>query len=315
MKEIGGYIELDTYKFQMMHEKAVPLNCGRNCLAYLIMTKKIKKLVIPYFLCDSVACVCKKYGVKIRYYHITENFLPKDLYLDDDEWLYIVNFYGQISKEQILIFKNQYSKIILDYAQAYFEMPLDNIASIYTCRKFFGVADGAFLYTDELSDREFEVDESFERMRFLMGRYERTASDFYADYVENNKIFCNEPIKKMSKLTYNLLHAIDYKEVENIRTKNFRYLQLHLKSINKLELKIPKGAFMYPLYVSNGTEIRKKLQRKNIYIPTLWSDVFNVCDEKMLEYDMAKNILPLPIDQRYDEDTMKYLCGELFECL
>jgi hypothetical protein len=44
MKEIGGYLELDRYNGSIFHKGAVALNCGRNCLAYLIKTKKIKKL-------------------------------------------------------------------------------------------------------------------------------------------------------------------------------------------------------------------------------------------------------------------------------
>ena len=68
---------------------------------------------------------------------------------------------------------------------------------------------------------------------------------------------------------------------------------------------------MYPLYVRNGADIRGKLQGKKIFIPTLWPAVFNLCQEDELEYDMAKNILPLPVDQRYGTDDMKYLIEEI----
>ena len=68
----------------MLHEDAILLNCGRNALAYLLETKGIKKLYLPYFLCDSVANVCKKYGVEVAFYHIGENWLPKDLVIDGD---------------------------------------------------------------------------------------------------------------------------------------------------------------------------------------------------------------------------------------
>lgn len=54
MKEIGGYIELDTYHLPMLHEGAVALNCGRNALAYLLKAREIKRLWIPYSICDSV---------------------------------------------------------------------------------------------------------------------------------------------------------------------------------------------------------------------------------------------------------------------
>lgn len=60
MKEIGGYIELDTYTGAMLHEKAMALNCGRGALEYLCEAKMIRKLYLPYFLCDSVPNLCKK---------------------------------------------------------------------------------------------------------------------------------------------------------------------------------------------------------------------------------------------------------------
>ena len=53
MREIGGYIEFEHYNGSMFHDGAVALNCGRSALAYLWETKKIQKLYLPYFLCDS----------------------------------------------------------------------------------------------------------------------------------------------------------------------------------------------------------------------------------------------------------------------
>ena len=47
--------------------------------------------------------------------------------------------------------------------------------------------------------------------------------------------------------------------------------------------------------------------RKKIFIPTLWSNVLDF-DECELEKDYVRNILPLPIDQRYGtNDIMKIL--------
>ena len=144
-------------------------------------------------------------------------------------------------------------------------------------------------------------------MHFLLGRYERSASEFYPEYVRNNHFFANEPIKRMSRLTENLLHGIDYEQARKRRTENFTFLHEHLGQRNKLRLTIPEGAFMYPLYVENGAEIRKALQKEKIYIPTLWPAVFDLCSENDPEYDMAKNILPLPVDQRYTAGDMEYL--------
>lgn len=307
MKEIGGYIELDTCRHTMLHEDAILLNCGRNALAYLLEAKGIKKLYLPYFLCDSVANVCKKYGVEVVFYHIGENWLPKDLVIDGDAWLYIVNFYGQITREDLARLAAAYRNIIIDNAQAYFDAPLANVDTLYTCRKFFGVSDGAVLYTNSKLERSLEIDESFNRIHYVLGRYERTASEFYEEAAQNNDIFDNEPIKEMSRLTKNLLRSIDYEYVKQVRTNNFAYLHEKLREVNKLNVRLIEGAFMYPLLIDDGMKIRKQLQQMKIYIPTLWPNVLEECEPDTLEYKFATEILPIPVDQRYGIEDMEYL--------
>lgn len=190
MREIGGYIELDRYYLPMLHEEAVALNCGRNALAYLIRTKGIKKLYIPLFLCDSVSGVCEREGVPYGYYNINTDFLPsQEISLGEKEWFYLVNYYSQLSNEQIEYYKKKYKRVIVDNAQSYFQKPVPGVDTLYTCRKYFGVTDGALLYSDTISNNDFPVDESYERMGFLLGRFERPAVEFYAEYTANNKLF------------------------------------------------------------------------------------------------------------------------------
>lgn len=301
MKEIGGYIELDTYTGSMLYEDAIKLNCGRNALAYIVKAKKINKIYFPRFMCDSNDKVLFENDVEVIYYNIGIDFKPR--IEERDGWLYIVNYYGQLSNEYISTLGKY---VIVDNAQAYFQCPVQGVDTIYTCRKFFGVPDGAILYTDKLIEIT-QRDESYNRMNFLLGRFERTAGEFYQEYVDNNHFFKNEPIKIMSKLTENLLHGLDYDAIKKKRNANFLYLDSKLGSINKLTLNIPDGAFMYPLYLDNGFELRKKLQELKLFIPTLWPAVFNLCSEDELEYDMAMNILPIPVDQRYQVEDMEYI--------
>lgn len=307
MKEIGGYIEFETFYSDMLYDDGIKLNCGRNGFAYLIESRNIKKVRFPKMMCDSNDKVLSNYDLNVRYYSIGSDLKMEDITLDEDEWLYVVNYYGQLTDEYIMSLKKKYDRIILDNAQAYFHRPVKGIDTVYTCRKFFGVADGAILYTDAKLDRQLPVDESFGRMNFLLGRFERTASEFYGEYAANNDMFFDEPVKRMSRLTENILHGIDYGLIERKRTENFRTYHEALASVNKLELIIPSGAFMYPLYIENGRAIRKKLQDMKIYIPTLWPNVLENCTESDAEYDMAENILPLPCDQRYSHNEIKYV--------
>ena len=308
MKEYGGYIELETFHGEIFHEGAIALNCGRGALEYLCEAKSIKKLYLPRFLCASVPNLCKRISVKFEYYSINKNFEPIfQQELNDGEWIYIVNFYGQLRNEYLAVWKRKYNRIIVDNAQSYYQMPVPGVDTLYTCRKYFGVADGAFLYTDTHLERELPLDESFERMHFLLGRYERSANEFYGEYVANNKLFATEQVKKMSRLTENLLRGIDDRAVAQKRQENFDYLNAALENINELNPESVYGAFMYPLLVPNGVVIRKKLQKEKIYIPTLWPNVLEECEKDSLEYRYAADILPIPVDQRYGTNDMEYL--------
>ena len=86
-------------------------------------------------------------------------------------------------------------------------------------------------------------------------------------------------------------------------------------SRNRLRLSCPEGAFSYPLWVTNGPQIRKVLAQKKIYIPTLWPNVLSQLDPARVEYDMTANILPIPCDQRYDEQDMAYIAKEVLSCV
>lgn len=310
-KEIGGYLELDRYKLPMLHDEAIALNCGRSCLAYLIRAHHITKILLPKFLCNSVIDVCQKEQVLIRYYSINENFMPININKTLNEWLYIVNYYGQLNNKELQQIIDKYQNVIVDQTQAYFQLPIKGVDTFYSCRKFFGVADGAFLYTDKVLHDSLPQDESYHRMNYLLGRYEKNAEEFYGEYVANNEFFSTEPIKKMSKLTDNLLHGIDYNKVQCTRTNNYNYLYERFALLNRLKLDRPEGAYMYPLYIEGGDKIRERLRVQRIYIPVLWPNVLNSCKESECEYQMAKNILPLPCDQRYTKEEMSYMVEQI----
>ncbi len=312
MREIGGYIEFEHYHGKEYHEHAISLNSGRHCFEYLVRAKNIQKVYMPYFMCDSLSLLCEKIGLDFEYYHIKPNFLPDfEKRLGEHEWLYLVNFYGQLNDDVIASLKKKYERLILDQAQAFFHKPKGNIDTIYTCRKFFGVPDGGYLYTDTPLPYELPVDVSHDRMEHILGRFEKTASEFFAKSVSNNDHFENKSLKRMSVLTQNLLRGINYEWVRSRRTENYTFLHNRLQGINKLRVSVPEGAFMYPLLVDNGREIKRSLAKKGIYIPTLLPNVLELQEAYAFEKEYASDILPLPVDQRYDFSDMEYLVNAL----
>lgn len=316
MKEMGGFLELELNHGSEFHEQGVALNSGRNCLRYLIRARKIKKIWLPKLLCSAISDTCLEEKVKISYYSVDDKLRPVLTGIKNrDDWVYLINFYGQYSSDEIVSYAKEYKNLIVDNVQAFYTKPIEGLDTIYTCRKFFGVPDGGYLYTDCVRSEILQKDESYDRLTFLAGRLERSANEFYSAYRENEQRIDGLPLRRMSMVTQNLLRGIDYEQIKKERERNFSYLHEHLRSINQLELCLPDGPYMYPLLVKDGAEIRKSLQENKIYVPTLWPNVLESLAQREVEYSLAENILPLPCDQRYDLNDMRYLVKEVYKCL
>ena len=121
MKEIGGYLELEHLISNEYYKDLIAVNTARNALLYLCKAKNIEKLYIPYFLCDSISEICDRENIKYEYYNINRELKPLfNKPLLDNEYIYIVNYYGQLSDENIHQFKSNFKNLILDNVQAFF---------------------------------------------------------------------------------------------------------------------------------------------------------------------------------------------------
>lgn len=312
MKEIGGYLGLEQFGGQEYHPQAIALNSARNALLYVLQGRKISKLFIPYYLCDSVSRVCEDYGFVYEHYNISSDFLPEfSEKMKTGEYIYVVNFFGQITNNKAREIKKKYGNMIFDNVHAFFQPPLSGVDVLYSCRKFFGVSDGAYLYTSIKETENLTQDISKDRMMHILGRFEKTGSEYYKFFLENERVIDEMPLLRMSKLTHNILRGIDYDMVRKRRNENYNYLKDALHSHNALKLSAPDGPYAYPYYHPNGMTLKKRLAEKKIYVPTLWPNVLSL--RQALEKDYTENILPLPCDQRYCIEDMRRIVCELYE--
>ena len=314
-KEIGGYFGLEKLISNEYYPDLVAVNNARCALLYIIKAKHYKKVYLPYFLCDSVRLMLERESIPFEEYRIDRTFLPSlDIETKSEEVVYIVNYYGLISSEQLISLKNRYGNIVVDNAQAFFTRPVKGIDTLYSCRKFFGVPDGGYAYTDAEFQENIPVDVSMDRMKHVLGRFEgNSASDYYTYFNDNDESFKEIELRLMSKLTHNILGAIDYEEAKRRREENFMFLSKALGDKNLLKIECPSGPYAYPFYIKNGMTVKKHLAKRKIYVATLWPNVLETGLD--IETEFTENILPLPCDQRYSVEDMQRVADEVKELM
>ena len=314
MKAIGGYFSLETNDGWEHHHGALRLNAGRYALEYILKARKYKKVYLPYFICDTVIEPMERLGVTYEFYYINEQLeSAAKLHPKDDEAVLYVNYFG-LKNSYASTFCYAYKNTILDQTQAFYseqgniyEDKRIQCDTFYSCRKYFGVPDGAYLYTDCLLEEELPQDESFERMTFLTKRIDRSAQEGYADFHANDKALSAVGMKRMSKLTEAMMKGIDYSAKADRRIRNFHILDKALRESNRFKWDMDYGTvpLVYPYYVANGAELRQRLIENQIFCARYWPNVLEWCKPDTQEHQLAENLVCLPIDQRCGEEDME----------
>lgn len=309
MKEIGGYFELQLRKGEHYHKGAVLLNTARNCLEYILRAKKYKKIYIPYLNSEVIWEPINKLGIEREFYSVDFNLDPIfDKELDKDEVFFFSDTYGVKCCTVEKLVKRFGKQLIVDNTHAFFSRPYEGIDTIYSPRKFFGLPDGAYLYTDTLLAEELEQDESIPHMTHLMKRIEHgSASTAYQDFLDYCASLVNQPIKRMSNLASALLANIDYENLKQRQINNFRYLHSVLGEHNQFKYDdFPEDTCpLSYMFYSEDPNLRKKLIENKVYVSTYWKETLSLVEKDSAEYKIVNNLLPLPCDHRYDEEDMK----------
>lgn len=293
-----------------LHDDGVLLNSGRNALEYVLRSMPdVRLLWVPYYTCDSILEPITKLGIPNTFYHINERLELKDeLALQDGDYLLYTNYFG-IKDSYVKQLAMQYgSQLIVDNAQAWFAAPIEGVCTTYSPRKYVGTPDGGIAYCPkDLDVNQFEQDRSFDRCSHLLKRIDVGAEEGYADFKANDQALCNQPIRRMSKLTKALLSSIDFEEVKRKRIANFRYLHEALKCTNKYD--VPEmTSFACPMvypYLTDDISLRQKLIDNKLFVATYWPNVREWTTEDMLERKLMESLLPIPCDQRYGMKEMK----------
>lgn len=321
--EIGSFIELDlrnTGEYYKLGGNIARLNSARASIYHAIRLLDCSVIYLPYYLCSVVRDFLLRKGLIIKYYYLSDRFVPLLQENEANSAMLIVNYFGILSNSYISELSKKFRNVLIDNSPAFYGRPLKGCYCIYSPRKFFGVPDGSYLIGAGATRliEEYEQDYSSETSLFLLKRIEFGSSSVYKDRMLNEHRISNSDVLKMSILTRALLNNVDYESIKTKRQSNFNFAHDifgHLNVIDPLfgsdKDTVP---MVYPLVIEDSTLV-EKLKEKRIYTGRLWKHVLSEIKDDSFEAMLSKFLIPIPIDQRYGPKELKYIKEELLAFL
>jgi hypothetical protein len=300
MKPIGGFFELELpHRESRMHPQAYALSTGRACMMVMLRQLSPKLVYVPFYTCDAAIEPFNQLGIATQKYELNETLFPRNLpKLAEGEYLLWTNYFG-VCGEQTQRIKQHYGKqVLLDDTHSFFRNGHAGFWSFTSARKYFGVPDGAFLYSPLplliQAERFKQVSLTHGLLRRL-GHYQ-LAYEEYKKYEQ--ALDCN--IARISEVSEGMLRGIDLASVAQSRINNFNFIHSKLKNHNQLSfLPLNEVPFCYPYLPSNPVK-HNSMHEKNYFIPTLWPELLlNNAPGFEFEKRISADLLPLPIDHRY----------------
>lgn len=246
MREIGGYLEFELkFNGNAYHNEAIGLNLARNAILYIIQAKNYQRIYLPRLIGDSIPAMLRRNSIEQVYYPVDERCRPLFHHkLGEKEAILIINYYGQLLDQEIISYKKMWDRVILDNTQDFFSKPIAGIDTVYNARKYFGIPDGAYLYTDQTPNDRLEKNYSYNKLEYLVGRFEKDADSFYQNFLKSEESLYLEEPKSISAFSENILRGISYEKVYKTRLKNFCCLHARLASFNRWSLN-KGGGYIY----------------------------------------------------------------------
>jgi len=321
MNPIGGFLPLESPQSaprERCHAGAAPLSSGRGCLHQILRTARPRHVRLPFYICDALVAPLAATGTPHEFYAIDDRFRPAaPLEPEDDELAVVVNYFGVMDAFAADESERLGARGAIDDTQAFFRVGSSDRWSFNSARKFFGVPDGAFLYGrfgEDVGDLPPSGSGSCEH---LIARLDGRA-DAWELFKRHEARIDVEP-RRISPAADRLLAAVDLECARRRREANFRFLHGSLAAINTIDAPLDEaaadGPMCYPLLPRAAVD-RDRLARAGVFVPTLWPEVESRGGGGFAwERDVARRLLPLPVDHRYGAVEMETLVRRLHQVI
>lgn len=314
--------------------------------------KNLHRVMLPQYTCQSVIEPFEDMGIDISYYPINSNLqidrrvFNKIFAENKPDMILVQTYFGFDTLKEERDFLETIRKkgilILEDVTHCVLTNNWKNCSDykVASLRKWCGIPDGGFLAVsgkkEDVSFRQYDsINENVEYVteRLKAQEEKRRYFEQEADEDLNEKMLFIKGYDKsegilerqtqyytMSKYTRERITGIPWQKIAAKRRQNYNYLKIILEDMKGFqlldyELDIEVVPLYFPVFISDRREeFRKYMREKNIMLPVIWPIPESA--EMHLDRQVRKiydSIVVIPCDQRYGEEDMKYVVGEILK--
>lgn len=312
---------------------------GRDALKAVAkeMAGTYETVLLPALCCESMVSPFTLYGIKPKFYRLTENYKAdlKDLEgkLDDNAILLYGSYFGidPLSPDDLCRLREQFPKALFleDRTQDIIvskKVGFTPDVTIASIRKWTAIGDGGLLWSKKYDFAPGVTDSRFAELR-------KTAMEQKSQYLENGDAALKDSYRHllgqanelldgdktvyaMTEDSQSLLARLDLEKILSLRQENAKVLLERLEGKVSLITKNPENSTLYfPILVENQGAVQSALAQKGIYCPVIWpvpEEAKGVCN---LAHYTASHMLGVPCDHRYTPTDMEFIADEIVRIL
>jgi hypothetical protein len=284
-------------------------------LARLVDVKEPARVWLPAYSCVELTSVARARA--LGFYPLDQELSPRVAFLRRQlragDLVLATNYFGWPPSPEFQQFAAERPDIIWveDRAHCLFaEHPPWAPWLLYSPRKLVGVADGGILISCQDFGPVPDIAQSADATLALpeLMRFEDSAEAnneaWYKSFKAREARFSAEP-KPMSRMTAALLRRIPLAPLVEARRRNYRFLAEQLGAFAAWRRPASAVApFGLAIRVENGAALGAALAAERLFCARHWPVLAADPGEFAWEHDLARRMVTLPCDHRYDEEAL-----------
>ena len=315
---------------------------GRGAISLMLdqIEPRLKKALLPSYICDSVIIPFEKAGYELIYYDIDEHLTPQNIEIEnvDIGIFFHMGYFGFPTNEKLVDiiskFRSKSVVIVEDVTHTLFSSYpklMKNDFVIGSIRKWFGLPSGGFVASDKINhDKlvsppsrfiDFRVTSLYQKSEYIRTMNKSLKDKYLEGFRKAEQILDEDTwFYGIDDTSQKIIQNVDINYIKNSRKENYELLFKHLQHSRGMEIIFKDigsnvSPMFFPIYVKDDrVKLRSDLAKKEIYCPVHWPI------PKQLEGQLSSktkriydSILSIPCDQRYGSDDMYRIINAIKE--